>query len=515
MTALPWIVYTRVSTEDQAQGGVSLDAQLTSCRAYCVARGWTVAEEVTDAGASATTLKRNGIQRVIAELKTKKIAGVVAWRLDRFTRSVRDLLTLIDLAKAQDVGLVSVSESLDTTTPMGRFVVHLLGAMAQWESETIGSRTKAAMDHARAQGYWMGRAIPAGCNVVPDGARKRLVRNAEADTVATAWPAVLAGKSLRDVCEDFKAKGIKPTTLAGIQPSGWTPAGVRHLLLSRQVIGLLVDSSTQLLVKKTLSERESPGRRRTSAKKPGTKAVEPSPLAGIIRCPACSAAFVQVTATGAGGTAYRFFRCTAKVRGKCQQKDLRCEPIEEEARLVVVAALAEGSEYLTILRAEEEKNRANIGVLRAERASLTSEREQLSARIEHLTLKTQIGTPQWNEAMRVTGKELERIDDRQATLAGFIAAAEVDEAGLEFAIENQRKGLAAVARNEAKDTDLAAIYRAIIHQITVTETEVIVELYRPAGAGGCSYNVAEDRPRSHGVRTLAIRCPRKTVNARK
>jgi len=83
----PWLIYTRVSTDDQAESGISLDAQLLACRAYCTAKGWTVTEDICDRGASASTLKRDGMQRVLARLTADDVAGEIAWRLNRMTRS--------------------------------------------------------------------------------------------------------------------------------------------------------------------------------------------------------------------------------------------------------------------------------------------------------------------------------------------------------------------------------------------------------------------------------------------
>ena len=147
MTSLPWIIYTRVSTDEQAAGGISLDAQLASCRAYAIARGWTVGEEVVDGGFSAKDLRRPGAAKVLELYAQRKIAGVIVWRLDRLLRRVRDLVAILDAA-GEHGGLVSVTESLDTTTPMGRFVVHLLASIAQLERETVGQRVKMAMDLA-------------------------------------------------------------------------------------------------------------------------------------------------------------------------------------------------------------------------------------------------------------------------------------------------------------------------------------------------------------------------------
>lgn len=497
----PWAIYIRVSTEDQASG-VSLDAQLTACRAYAIARSWTVGPEISDPGASAGTLKRPGMQQVLAAMRAGEVAGVISWRLDRLTRSVRDLLTLLDLTTELDVGIVSVTESLDTTTPMGRFVVHLLGAIAQWERETIGARVKNAMAHARTQGYWLGHVIPAGCQVIADGKRKRLARGDQADDVAKAWGWVLAGASLREVVERFKEGGIRPSHHVGLASrTGWTPTTVRNLLLSMHTVGVLVDPATHNLVRQALAARSNPHRRGADAD-PGARAAAPSILAGLLRCPTCGAACVQVTGSGNGGT-YRYFRCTARVKGLCGQKDLRCEPIEGKALEAVAGAVQPGGDYFQKVRARRERAGAALGDNRAERLRLTSERDQLTARVSELVLRSQIGTAVWEAGMKALGSEMERVDKRLAELAGAIAVGEVDQDSLDLVLAEISSGGARLASAPAEEQRRSL--RSLVSAVRIEGDEVVLDLYDPGDLGGGSSIDPKKRTRLHGQRTIRVR----------
>src|SRR5690349_17429513 len=105
--------YVRVSTEDQAREGVSLDAQAERIRAYAVATDRVLDEIIVDAGESAKSLRRPGIQRIISGVRSGEIGAVVALKLDRLTRSVKNLLELIETFAKADADLVSVSDSLD------------------------------------------------------------------------------------------------------------------------------------------------------------------------------------------------------------------------------------------------------------------------------------------------------------------------------------------------------------------------------------------------------------------
>ena len=497
-----WTIYTRVSTEDQAQAGVSLDSQLAACRAFAMAKSWQVGEEVCDPGASGSSLKRPGAQRVVELIRNRKTSGVLVWRLDRLTRSIRDLLDLLALA-GDHVGIVSVTESLDTTTPMGRFTTHLLGIIAQWERETIGARTSSAMEHIKAKGFYTGgRKPPAGCVVIPDGDRKRLVAGPDADAVRGAWPMILAGGSLRQVCDHMRAAGV---------PGDWTPSAARNLLLSPLVAGLLVDAATQLAVRTTMAGRASP---RTRGKKMNPKPIEnASPLRGLIRCPTCDASMAQVTANGHGG-AYRYFRCTARVKSLCEQKDVRCEPVERAVIEAVVDACQTEGAYRAHLMGEMTRAKGDLEASKAERATLTAERDQIAARVADLTLHTQIGTAIWSETMKVLGRELERIDSRLTQLSGSIAVAEIDRGNLDLVLDDLLKR--AQRLPELTSEEQAKALHLLIQRARIMGDSVQIDLYYPESAaiektanldGVTRPGSLISRlwlPGAHGVRTLRL-----------
>src|SRR5688572_13458941 len=136
------VIYTRVSTDGQAESGLSLDHQLTKCRALATVHDYTVADEIADAGESAATLNRPGLDRVLALVKARQVEAVLIAKLDRLTRSVRDLADILQLCQDRHVALVSASESLNTETAGGRMVLNVMMSVAQWEREIIGERTR-------------------------------------------------------------------------------------------------------------------------------------------------------------------------------------------------------------------------------------------------------------------------------------------------------------------------------------------------------------------------------------
>lgn len=142
--------YVRVSTDKQADKGCSLDAQLTKIRAMAVVQGAEVAEVITDAGESAKSLLRPGMARLLAMVDAKEVQVVIVAKLDRLTRSVKDLGELLERFSKRGVSLVSVAESLDTGSAAGRLVLNLLTSVSQWERETAGERTSTALRHKKA-----------------------------------------------------------------------------------------------------------------------------------------------------------------------------------------------------------------------------------------------------------------------------------------------------------------------------------------------------------------------------
>jgi DNA invertase Pin-like site-specific DNA recombinase len=147
------IGYIRVSTDGQAREGVSLDAQRERIEAYAKAKGLELVDVLMDEGLSGRTIDRPALQLLLKRCRTGAIGHVIVWKLDRLTRRTRHLLKLVeDVFLTRQIELHSVSESLDTSSPHGRFVLTLFGGLAQMERELISERTRGALAYKRKQG---------------------------------------------------------------------------------------------------------------------------------------------------------------------------------------------------------------------------------------------------------------------------------------------------------------------------------------------------------------------------
>lgn len=170
------IGYTRYSPEHKGrQDRITGQVQADRIRAYGVAHDLEIGEIVADQDESGKDMDRPGWLRVVAALESGEASGIVVYKLDRMTRSLRDLLQLMAEFSGRGWALHAVADKVDTDTATGRLVVHILGALSQWERETIAERTSAALQHKMAAGAHIG-AVPYGWRRAkgPDGKMTRL-----------------------------------------------------------------------------------------------------------------------------------------------------------------------------------------------------------------------------------------------------------------------------------------------------------------------------------------------------
>ncbi|MBX9750290.1 MAG: recombinase family protein, partial [Roseococcus sp.] len=178
-------VYTRKSTDEGLEKEFNtLDAQRDSCEAYITsqrAEGWVlVRDRYDDGGFSGGTLDRPALQRLLRDIQADLVDVIVVYKIDRLSRSLMDFAKLVEVMDAHGVTFVSVTQSFNTTTSMGRLTLNILLSFAQFEREVIGERIRDKFAASRARGMWMGGKVPLGYDVV---ARKLIVNEDEAPRV--------------------------------------------------------------------------------------------------------------------------------------------------------------------------------------------------------------------------------------------------------------------------------------------------------------------------------------------
>ena len=204
------IAYIRVSTDKQADAGVSLDAQRAKVEQYAALYDLDLVAVKVDAGESAKSLDRPALREAFAMLDAGEADALLVVKLDRLTRSVRDFGDLVARYFDKQVALLSVSEQIDTRTAGGRLVLNVLASVSQWEREVIGERTSVAMRHMQDEGRYIGGNVPYGFHLV-DG--ELLEHDAEQQVIASARKLRTAGLTLRAVASELSKRGF--TTRSG------------------------------------------------------------------------------------------------------------------------------------------------------------------------------------------------------------------------------------------------------------------------------------------------------------
>lgn len=199
-------VYTRVSTAEQVNG-FSLDEQEKKCKAQIEAKGWELVGVYSDPGRSGRTLDRDGLQKMLADIKAGLIQTVVVYKLDRLSRTQKDTLRIIENELlAHDVDLVSLNETLDTTTPWGRAMIGILSAFNQMELETIQMRTTDGRRAKAQSGGYAGGKPPIGYKA-QDG--NLVIVPEEAEVVRLVFQLRKNGGTLLGITEELNRRGYR------------------------------------------------------------------------------------------------------------------------------------------------------------------------------------------------------------------------------------------------------------------------------------------------------------------
>src|SRR5947207_659754 len=240
-------IYTRKSTEYNLELAFnSLHAQREACEAYIKSQaheGWRLIPGRYDDGAfSGASLDRPALQQLLADVRASKIDIVLVYKVDRLTRSLADFAKLIELFDVHGVSFVSVTQSFNTSSSMGRLTLNVLLSFAQFERELIGERVRDKIAASKRKGIWVGGPVPLGYAAVD---KKILVVPAEAEAVRTIFARYLELASLRALAQDLDRRGIwsKPRRLSNGRTIGGSRFGVgalAHLLKNRFYIGEVV-----------------------------------------------------------------------------------------------------------------------------------------------------------------------------------------------------------------------------------------------------------------------------------
>src|SRR3954469_6368330 len=343
-------VYTRKSSEEGLEQEFnSLDAQREACEAYIVsqkAEGWMlVPDRYDDGGVSGGTLERPALQRLLADIEARRVDVVVVYKIDRLSRALMDFAKLVEVFDRNEVTFVSVTQSFNTTTSMGRLTLNILFSFAQFEREVIGERIRDKFAASRKKGMWMGGFVPLGYEVKD---RKLVVKEDEAATIRMVFERYTRMGSATVLARALRAEGI-----TGKRGKLIDKGYLYKLLNNRVYVGEAMHKGTaypgehKAIVDRALWDRvhsilqESPRQRAAN-----TRNQTPALLRGLIFGPTGVA--MTPTMTKKGSRLYRYYVSMDVIRGRVS--DRVAAPQRLPAGVVESAVI---QEIRTLLRTPE------------------------------------------------------------------------------------------------------------------------------------------------------------------
>lgn len=290
-------LYSRVSTDEQARHGVSLAAQQESMESFCRAQHWHVHDRYVDEGYSGKDLNRPAMQRLIGDVKARRLDVLLVWKLDRLSRRQFDILHLIEnVLTPHGVGFKSVTESFDTTTPWGKAAMSMMAVFAQLERETIVERTRLGLQKVVESGRWKGGRVTFGYDYTPmrqggDGVLR--INDEQAEVVRLIFALYTDKKIGMDKIASY-LNGENEFARKYPTPRGgrhWTGSTVRQILMNPVYTGRLssngelVSSKHDAIIDTQIWEEAQVERQRRRTWRPGRVYM----LSGLLRCDVCGA----------------------------------------------------------------------------------------------------------------------------------------------------------------------------------------------------------------------------------
>ena len=290
-------IYTRKSTEDGLEQEFnSLDAQREACAAYVLSQrheGWSLLPDpYDDGGFSGGNMERPGLKRLLADVEAGRVDTIIVYMVDRLTRSLADFAKIVDGLDAANVSFVSITQSFNTKTNMGRLTLNVLLSFPQFEREVTGERIRDKIAASKKKGMWKGGPVPLGHDVRD---RKLVVSAAEAETVWQIYRRHLELGSVRELIAVLPRDGAR--TKVQVRTSTGNRGGIAfargtlfHLLKNRIYLGEIVHKGTAyrgehppIVPVNLWKQVEARLADRTRARVLGCGADHPSLLAGLIR----------------------------------------------------------------------------------------------------------------------------------------------------------------------------------------------------------------------------------------
>lgn len=392
--------YVRVSTEEQAELGYSIDAQLDNVQKFCRQKGHIMVEEYADRGVSGKSIDgRFALQQLIADAKQNKFDIVYVWKISRLARKNVDLLTIVEELNKHNVKLYSISENFDTETTMGKFSLQMMGAVAEFERNTILENVKLGMRQRARKGQWNGGSVigyksTKGERLASDKEISTLVVvPEEAVVVRKIFNLYASGKGLKAIANQLNHEGYRTK-----RKNMFGTASIKEIILNPVYVGkirfnryenwsekrrkgksedvIIVKGHHEAIINENLWNKVQFIQQKKS--KTNIKNYEGKYLlVGFMKCPKCGAAMVSSRTTNKlkDGTkkVLRYYSCGAfrsKGSAVCQSNSIRADYAEQYVIKRLQYVVNHPSVLEKIIERTNQKKRDNIIPLQEELQSI-------------------------------------------------------------------------------------------------------------------------------------------------
>ena len=385
-------IYCRVSTYNQGQGEYSsLESQRDYLQAHCREKGWGVFKVYTDTR-TGTTTERPALQELIADAREKKFNVMVATKLDRISRSMKDFFEINELLIDNDIDVVFATQNIDTTSSMGRFNRNMLLAFAEFERDLIAERTREKLYSQAQKGYWGGGHVPLGYDVVD----KKLIENhAESQLVREIFDQYLTNPSTQKIAEWLNSRGHRTkirTTKKGKSTGGgeFNKQLIHDLLRNKVYVGLIKYQEESFkglhpaIVEDTLFNSVQKRLDESTTDRFATYKDSPLLLLGLTRCGFCDHQLTTTYAQKKDGQRHFYYKCSTTSRfseSKCASRNLPAHELEDFTAKLLFHTATDNEFFEAVLK----QVKGNAGGTLADKKNLRAELTK-----NHSTIKKQL-----------------------------------------------------------------------------------------------------------------------------
>jgi len=381
-------IYTRKSSEEGLDMEFnSLDAQREACEAYILsqkAEGWTaLPSSYDDGGFSGGTLERPALKKLMEDIERGMIDIVVVYKIDRLSRSLMDFVKMVEVFDRHKVTFVSITQSFNTTTSMGRLILNILLSFAQFEREVISERIRDKFAASRRKGMWMGGCPPLGYDVV---SRKLVINPLEAPLVREIFESFTQTESCVGIIRQLNAVGYTKkawTTQGGRRHEGkpLDKQYIYRILHNRVYLGEAVHKGKSYpgehsaIVDQPLWDAAHKILAKAPQKRGNASRVrQPALLRGLVWCGCCGSAMTpSCTSIRARGVSYRYYVCVKSLRNgreACSIRSLPAQELESAVLYQIKAAFKTPELIAMIAQCMRERDKGKPTVTKGDRERL-------------------------------------------------------------------------------------------------------------------------------------------------